>query len=222
MSTLIIIPAYNEEETIGKVIDAVKVQAPHILVVNDGSKDATAAIARSHGVMVKTHVLNRGLGAALCTGFTYAITQKFDCVITLDADGQHDPEDIPRLIEKLNEGHDVVIGSRMIRTEGMPTMRVIANKIANLVTSGGHITTDSQSGLRAIKVHALKKLQLTSTTPPGMEISSQIIEEVHRNKLTFAEIPIKPVYTDYSMAKGQSFLVGLQTWWRLLMMRIFK
>ena len=110
----------------------------------------------------------------------------------------------------------------MVETKGMPLMRIYANKIANLVTSGGHITTDSQSGLRAFKLDALNKLELSSTSPPGMEISSQIIEEIYTKKLRYAEIPIKPVYTDYSLSKGQSFLTGLKTWWRLFVLRLFK
>ncbi len=222
MDTLVIIPAYNEEQTIGGVIDAVKQHTSRIVVIDDGSHDNTTAIAQSKGVEVKNHVINRGLGAALCTGFAYAKKTSPTYVITLDADGQHNPDDIPRLIAKLNEGYEVVIGSRMVETKGMPLMRIYANKIANLVTSGGHITTDSQSGLRAFKLDALNKLELSSTSPPGMEISSQIIEEIYTKKLRYAEIPIKPVYTDYSLSKGQSFLTGLKTWWRLFVLRLFK
>ena len=222
MKTLVIIPAYNEQKTIGGVIDAVKQHTSRIIVVDDGSQDKTASIARTKGCTVKSHIINRGLGAALCTGFVYAKKIGATHVITLDADGQHNPADIPRLISKLNEGYDVVVGSRLIETKGMPLTRIYANKIANLITIGGHITTDSQSGLRAFKINALNKLKLISTTPPGMEISSQIIEEIYKNKLNFAEIPIKPVYTDYSLSKGQSFLTGLKTWWRLLVLRLFK
>ncbi len=219
MHTLVIIPAYNEAKTIGSVIDAVRAHTSHIVVINDGSSDDTARIARAKGCQVKSHVINRGLGAALRTGFAHALQTEAQYVVTLDADGQHDPDDIPRLTEFLQQGHDAVIGSRLINTDGMPATRIVANKFANAVTYGGHITTDSQSGLRAFKRDALKRMTLNSDR---MEISSEIIEEIYKNKLRFREIPIKPVYTEYSLAKGQSFTVGLQTWWRLFMIRIFK
>lgn len=222
MRACVIIPAYNEERTIGSVIDRVREHGYDPVIVNDGSRDATAAIAQKKGCRVCSHPINRGLGAALRTGFAFAINHAYDYVITLDADGQHDPADIARVIEQLNAGYEVVIGSRMTEIDDMPWSRVWGNRIANVVTIGGHITTDSQSGLRGMKVTALKKMTLHSSTPPGMEISSEIIEETFRHNLRYTEVPIKPIYTDYSLSKGQSFSVGLHTWARLLCVRMFK
>ncbi len=242
MSTaLIIIPAYNEATTIGGVLEALQLLRLHedntkelchsgadgsdnqttysILVIDDGSHDDTNAMAQQYDCVVLRHSINRGLGAALRTGFAYAQICSYDYIVTFDGDGQHSANDIPRIMAKLQEGYDVVIGSRMHTTHKMPLLRVIANKIGNLVTLGGHISTDSQSGLRGFKQTALAKLELCTDR---MEISSEIIEEVWRKKLKYGEISIEPIYTDYSLSKGQSFLVGLATWWRLILVRYLK
>ncbi len=220
MRTIVVIPAYNEEKTLGAVFNGVVPLANEIAVVNDGSTDSTETIARNHsGCVVLTHFINRGLGAAIRTGFEYAQNSGADFVITFDADGQHNPNDIPRLQEMLMQGLDVVIGSRMKGERGMPLHRRIANYIGNLVTQGGAVTTDSQSGLRAFRVSALKQFQLFGDR---MEISSEIISEIARLKLRYGEISIAPVYTPYSLSKGQNFFVGVVTLCRLVLRKLLK
>ncbi len=258
--TVAVIPAYNEEKTIGEILEKVKLFVNKIIVVNDGSKDKTAEMAGQCGVQVINHIINRGLGAALRTGFSAAARENADIIITLDADGQHNPEDIPKLIAPIkNNEADAVIGSRFIlekhnsrhsecseesrgsaatheinvgrriassaRSFGqypqddVPIFRRFANFAGNLTTFllFGIWVSDSQSGFRAFSQKALLKINLKSS---GMEVSSEIIKEIKRNHLRLKEIPIKPVYTKYSMSKGQNLLEGARTLFQLILRRL--
>ena len=143
-----------------------------------------------------------------------------DIFVTLDADGQHNPEDIPKFVEPIkNGGVDVVIGSRFLKNEKMPLSRKIANFLGNIITFlfFGIWVSDSQSGFRAFSREALQRLNLKSS---GMEISSEIIKEIKRNDLRLLEVPIKPIYTKYSMSKGQNFLEGVKTVFQLILRRL--
>ncbi|EHR79127.1 glycosyl transferase [Thermococcus litoralis DSM 5473] len=114
MKTLIIIPAYNEELTIGSVVALAK-KYGDVLVVDDGSKDRTSEIAQKAGAIVIRHEVNKGKGAALKTGFGYALANGYDVIVTIDADGQHNPDEIPLLLKPILEGEaDLVIGSRYL------------------------------------------------------------------------------------------------------------
>lgn len=219
MRIIAVIPAYNEEKTIAEVLANTRSFVDEIIVVNDGSNDRTAEIARAHSVRVVSHVINRGLGASIGTGFEMAKMLKADVVVTLDADGQHDPSEISILIKAIKTGADVVIGSRMISKSGMPWYRRVANTLGNLVTFFlfGAYVTDSQSGFRAFTVYAIKQIEIQTNR---MEISSELIAEAKRHKLTLVEVPIKAIYTDYSLSKGQSFAVGLKTLIKLVLRRI--
>jgi len=208
MKILVGIPAYNEETTIGNVIQNVprqidKIGRVDILVVDDGSKDKTAQIARTKGAKVLSHFLNRGLGGALKTIFAYADKHNYDMLITLDADNQHDPKDIKRFINcALKNKSDIIIGSRWIKENNAPKARWIVNRFANIITFllVGIYTSDSQSGFRLFNQEAIKNIQIKTD---GMEVSSEIFREIYKNKLKYKEIPIKAVYTKYSETKGQ-------------------
>jgi glycosyltransferase involved in cell wall biosynthesis len=215
-----IIPAYNEEKTIAEVLQKASGFVSAIIVVNDGSNDATANIAQTNGAIVISHAINRGLGAALGTGFEAAKIFNADVALTLDADGQHDPNEICRLVAAIENGADVVIGSRMMMgSAGMPFHRKIAQVIGNLVTFVlfGARVTDSQSGFRAFNRKALQHIEIRTNR---MEVSSEIIAEVKRNKLKLVEVPISAIYTNYSLAKGQSFVVGVRTMLKLILRRL--
>lgn len=217
---VVIIPAYNEEGTIAEVIVRSLPYADTVLVVDDGSTDATAAVAACAGAQVISHPLNRGLGAAIGTGMQAARNLGADVVMTLDADGQHLPEEIPRFVEALGHGADAVIGSRMLTFEGnMPFLRRVYQRIGNVVTFllFGKRVTDSQSGFRAFSARAADAMDLRTDR---MEVSSEIISEIHRCQLTYAEVPITAVYTDGSLRKGQSFSVGVKTVAKLLLHRL--
>jgi glycosyltransferase involved in cell wall biosynthesis len=223
---IVIVPAYNEEPKIGSTLRAVKEQLAalllsdidsEIIVVDDGSQDSTFQEARQVGVVVLRHAINLGLGAALGTGFQAALRRGATVVVTLDADGQHEPQDIPRIVAPVLDGTaDVVIGSRLLNPDGMPLDRRVINWGANLITwlLFGVWTTDSQSGLRAFSGRAIQEIDIKTNR---MEVSSEIIAEVGRLGLPFAEIPIRPIYTEYSRGKGQSNLNSLAIFAKLIM-----
>lgn len=220
MKVIALIPAYNEEPTIADVLTRTRPFVDGMIVVNDGSVDRTAQIARAHGATVVSHVINRGLGAAIGTGFAAAGRLHADVVVTLDADGQHDPSAIKTFVEAIEQGADVVIGSRMLTGfDGVPLHRRAAQIIGNIVTFVlfGAWVTDSQSGFRAFTRYALEKIQIRTNR---MEVSSELIAEAKRNQLKLVEVPIKAVYTEYSLSKGQSFFVGLKTVLKLVVRRL--
>lgn len=215
MKTVIVVPAYNEATTIAHVLTAMQ-SSYDVVVVDDGSTDGTGDVARAAGAIVLRHVINRGLGAALRTGFAFVAARPdlYDAVITLDADGQHNPSEIPVLLAELERGADVVIGTRK-RTD-MPAVRQGYTALGALITSGlfGGPLTDSQSGFRAFRT---KKLAEFSLTTSRMEISSEIIAEAHRIGAVIRQAPITVRYTEYSLSKGQGFSEGARTAWRLLL-----
>lgn len=220
MKIIAVIPAYNEAKTIGGVVKATLPFVDTVLVVNDGSNDETGSQAKEAGAVLVTHKVNRGLGATLGTGIAAALRCGADCIVTLDADGQHDPKEIAKLIFPIERGlADVVLGSRLLSGKGMPFHRRLANHLGNLITFlfFGLFVTDSQSGFRAFSRSAARVIEIRSNR---MEVSSEIVAEIHRKQLRVAEVPIRAIYTDYSLSKGQSFRVGLKTLYKLLLRRI--
>lgn len=206
----VIIPAFNEERAVGKVIDSMSrtlasrnIKAT-IVVVNDGSRDATSQIAQKHNAVVINHILNTGAGGATATGLRYAEKYHFTIAATMDADGQHLPEDVIRGIEQCQQNHiDLLIGSRLIDSQGMSRVKVIGNKGLSLITQilFGIKSTDSQSGLRIFSRRSLEELRWKTS---GYEFCSEMLWRAHQLHLTIDEYPINAVYTDYSKSKGQS------------------
>lgn len=216
MKTAAIIPAFNEEKTIGAVLAKVKGQVDQIIVVDDGSKDKTYQIAKAEGVLVYRHSVNRGLGGALGTGIKAALSNNADIIVTLDADGQHEPAEIKSLMEPIMAGEsDVVIGSRFLTRQPMPLSRRLGNKFFNFIMLMlfGIKTTDSQSGMRAFSKKAAEKIELYTN---GMEVSSEILKETKCKRLKMREVPIKSIYTDYSLSKGQNPILGIKTFIKFL------
>ncbi len=218
----VVVPAYNEEETIGIVINNLREKGlKNIIVVNDGSSDRTEETARNMGVEVYSHVINTGLGGALDTGISAALLKGADIIVTCDADGQHDAEDVKRVAESIAKNNaDVIIGSR-IRSEGMPIIRKIGNYGLNFITYllFGIYVADTQSGLRAFSKKAAEKIEIKMS---GMEVSSEIIKEIGRHKLEVKEVPIKAIYTDYSFKKGQKNLNAFRIIYKLIMGKFIK
>jgi UDP-N-acetylglucosamine---dolichyl-phosphate N-acetylglucosaminyltransferase len=200
----IVLPAYQEEKAIGRVLESLKKEGyQNLVVVDDGSSDRTWKVAEGYGASVYRHAINRGLGGALGTGIAVALDEGSDIIVTFDSDGQHNPKDIKRLVQPIIKGEaDVVIGSRLIKPKGMPVIRRIGNFGLNVITYllFGVWTTDSQSGLRAFSRDAAAKLTIKTNR---MEVSSEIIKEIGKNHLRLNEVPIKPIYTDYSIRHGQ-------------------
>ena len=220
MNLTVIIPAYNEEKHIGEVVQGVKKYTENIIVIDDGSEDRTSEIAQKRGAKVYRHFINRGLGGALGTGIKAALLAGADVMITLDADGQHDPEEIPHLLKPIIEGKaDVVIGSRFLKTQKMPLFRRMGNYFFNFITLFlfGVKTTDSQSGMRVFNKKAAENLEIYTN---GMEVSSEILKEIQTHQLKLTEVPIKSIYTAYSLSKGQGFIPGLKTLIKLFILKL--
>ena len=216
MKDWIVMPAYNEELSVGKVLDALKREGwRKIIVVDDGSRDRTAEIARSKGALVVSHEKNMGLGAALRSGLTRARKLGADCVVTFDADGQHDPNAVESLSKALKNA-DLVIGVR--RHLGIPLHKRVGNFSLNLITclfSG--VFTDSQSGSRAFSKRALKLIRIRSNR---YEVSSEIIIQAKKRGLRLQEAPVKCFYTKYSKARGTTIASGIRIFWRLILQKI--
>lgn len=216
----IIIPAFNEAKVICDVISEVKNAGyENIVVVDDGSKDQTFFNAQKMSeVRALRHRVNRGKGAATKTGIEAAKILGADIIVTLDGDGQHDPEDIKNLIEPILKNEvDVVLGTRLKNSKGMPWHKIIANKIGNLITwlIFGLLVTDSQSGFRAYSRHAAN---LINTKGDRYEYESEVLREIYFHKLKYKEVPIKVRYTDYSMGKEnkQNLINGLKTFYKIV------
>ncbi len=216
----VVVPAYNEERTIAGVITNLRAAGlVNILVVDDGSHDATVREASDAGARVVRHVINRGLGGALGTGLAAALVLGAEAVVTADADGQHDPRDAAAVLAPAIAGRaDFVVGSRLLDRSEMPWFRRGANLIANALTFAifGKWSSDSQSGLRAFSRSALERLQVRTS---GFEVSSELIGEAGRLGLRYAEVSIRAIYTDYSLSKGQSFGNGIRTLGHLILRR---
>lgn len=229
-SVWIVIPAYNEGKTLAGVLESLKKAGyDNTFVVDDGSRDNTFEVAKKHAAIAVTHRLNRGLGGALGTGIQGALRMGAEYIITFDADGQHNPKDIQKVLSPLRRREaDAVIGSRLMSSAmpsdpsvGMPFKRRLANRIGNFVTFAlfGVWTSDSQSGLRGFNRKGAEAIQIRTNR---MEVSSEIIREIAVTGLRFKEVPIQAIYTDYSLSKGQSFFVGIKTFAKLLMHRLIK
>lgn len=213
----VVIPAYNE----GKVIEGVVRDAKKklkisghtidIVVVNDGSKDDTSLKAAAGGAVVINHILNSGAGGATATGLSYANQNGYDMAATMDADGQHKPEDIVRGIKELKaQGADLLIGSRLVDVskKDMSPLKRIGNWGLSLITMllFGVYTSDSQSGMRIYSRKALEQLRWKTS---GYEFCSEMIWRANQIGLAIGEYPITVIYTDYSKAKGQNNWNGI-------------
>ncbi|HRY82192.1 MAG TPA: glycosyltransferase family 2 protein [Candidatus Moranbacteria bacterium] len=216
----IVIPALNEEKIIQEVIGDIKKSGyENIIVIDDGSTDNTFSKAQEIlGNSVFRHRLNRGKGAATKTGIEAAKILDADIIVTMDGDGQHDPTDISKLTKPIEfDKFDVVLGTRLLNSKGMPYHKILANKIGNFFTwyFYGLWVTDSQSGFRAYSRHAVKVI---NTRSDRYEYDSEVIREIKKYKLKYKEIPITVRYTEYSMGKvqKQSFLNGLKTLYKMI------
>lgn len=190
MAVLAIIPAYQEAETIGPVVEGTREHVDEVVVVDDGSTDGTAAIARKRGAMVIEHVFNTGVGGAVRTGYQYAIRNDYEYVVQIDADGQHDPASIPTLLGAADDA-DIVIGSRYLNEsiEDYPLVRRLGISFFTSVVNrlGGIDVTDVTSGFRVYDVSALESLQQHSDRHWAVE---QTLEAAKRD-LRIVEVSVE-------------------------------
>jgi glycosyltransferase involved in cell wall biosynthesis len=204
----VVIPLYNEASVIAEVIAGLRESFAHIVCVDDGSTDGSAAIAEEAGARVLRHPLNLGQGAALQTGVSYAREQP-SCryIVTFDADGQHRVVDAVAMVELArSDDAAIVFGSRFLDDRTNPgALKKFVLKTAVVVTNWttGLRLTDAHNGLRVIRVDAARGIHLQQDR---MAHASEIVLQLRRTGLPWREFPVEVLYTDYSKAKGQSLL----------------
>jgi polyprenyl-phospho-N-acetylgalactosaminyl synthase len=207
--TWVVIAAYNEAAMIGRVVTGVIADGWKVAVVDDGSRDETAANAAAAGAVVLRHVVNLGQGAALQTGIEYVLGRGAERVVTFDADGQHRVEDLPALVAALDEA-DVALGSRHLGgTEGASAGRRMFLRAATTVsnTMSGVSLTDAHCGFRAFRASIAPKLRMQQQR---MAHASELLGLIARSGARIVEVPVTIRYTDYSKRKGQSPLQAIR------------
>ena len=214
MSITAIIPAFNEEVSIGSIVLKTKNYADHVIVVDDGSIDDTAEIAKSAGAEVIRHSRNRGKGKALKTGFDEAKKNGTKIIVTIDADGQHDPSEIPKVVGPiLAREADMVIGSRYLNGNNIPLYRRIGQRVLDHATnlnSGSNII-DTQSGFRAFDIGIVQNFLFGQN---GFSIESEMLAEAANARLKIKEVDIGVRYdvdcsTENPLVHGMKVLINI-------------
>jgi glycosyltransferase involved in cell wall biosynthesis len=188
-----LIPALNEENTIGRVVAEVRPHVQEVLVVDDGSTDTTSARAREAGGRVIRHEGNRGKGRAVRTGVSAILGESFTHVLLLDGDFQHSPADVPKLLAAARSGSDFVIGERPFDRDAMPRARYYSNTIGSAILSRfiGASVADSQSGFRLIATDLLRRVTLTAR---GYEVETEMLIKLARAGARIARVPVRLSY----------------------------
>jgi polyprenyl-phospho-N-acetylgalactosaminyl synthase len=223
-SVFIIIPAFNEHGMIRKVLDELLSFHYNIVVVDDGSSPPLDALVHNMPIFLLRHKVNLGQGAAIQTGIEYAIEKHAGYVITFDADGQHQANDIPALLNPLqNQVADIVTGSRFLEgsSHNMPADRKVLIQLArvfNFLFTGLWLT-DAHNGLRAMTAKAAMSIQLKEN---GMAHATELLSVIRKARLRHLEVPVHIRYTSYSTAKGQTVWSGFRVFFDILLNKIFK
>jgi len=206
---IVAMPAFNEEKYLGSIVLQVRKHAAKVIVVDDGSTDRTAGIAELAGAAVIHHGSNRGYGSAIQSIFRAAREEDPDVLVILDADAQHDPEEIPLLVRAVQGGADVVIGSREGQRESIPGYRRFGQRVLSRMTAiaSRKKLADTESGFRAYSRKAVHALKLRET---GMAVSSEIVSAAASQGLKITEVPITVTYSrDSSTLNPVSHGIGV-------------
>ncbi|MBI1935329.1 glycosyltransferase family 2 protein [Candidatus Woesearchaeota archaeon] len=211
----VVIPAYNEERSISGIIRKARKHVLNIIVVDDGSKDKTRNVSEKAGAIVLTHIVNLGKGAALKTGCDFAVKNGAKHIIALDADAQHNPDDTPRFIEKLDK-YDVILGYRK-PSKKMPLVLHFGNWfISRIVEILYNVKLqDTQCGFRAFSSEAYRKIRWNAS---DYSMESEMIARAGKQRLKYVQIPIRTIYSD--KYKGTTVIDGIKIvlnmlWWKL-------
>ncbi len=210
----VVMPSLNEQDSISAVMEKARKYADTIIVVDDGSIDRTAEVASEMGAIIVKHEQNMGLGASLRDGFAKALELKADIIFSIDSDGQHEPEEMPKFIEKINNGYGFVLGERDL--EKYPFVKKIGNLFLNLITNVISATTirDTESGFRCFSRDALEKVY-PYLKADRYEIAAEIIFAVGLYNIRYANVKItSPVYV-----KGVTIRHGIRNFLYMLRRR---
>lgn len=201
-----LICAYNEQRNIARVIIGSRKYINDIIVVDDGSRDRTAIIALEAGAKLLQHRKNLGKGSALKTGFDYFFSNDFDAIVTLDADGQHLPEDIPRLVDKLREGYDAVIAKRDFRSKNVPFTRKVGNLFDSYILSKILAVDiyDAQNGFRAFKRGCLLGLY-NSIKDNGFPYEAELVAKMIKKNISIGWVDVAATYSKELESKIKPF-----------------
>ncbi len=189
-----LVPAYNEERKIKDVIRKRKAQRVDIVVIDDGSSDLTAQIAEEDAMIVIKNGQNLGLGHSLRKGFRYALENNYELIVTLDADGQHDPDELFRFLDKIyRSGSDIVAGNRMDSPRGMPLHRWATNHVFSIIISAvsGQDINDALCGYRVFKRTVFEKISLTGEK---YDIIPEILIKASKKGFIIDSVNIRSIY----------------------------
>ncbi len=189
-----IIPAFNAESSIGEVIDRTKEYLRRVIVVNDGSTDRTGEVAHSRSIEVISIPSNRGKGYALRLGFSHALSNGCSSILTLDADGQHDPADIPIFLQAHEEDSQaILVGSRMAQAGRFPRQRYYSNRAAAFFISKalGQYLEDTQCGFRLYPAEAIRPIELTTS---HFQTETEILLRAAHRGVRISSVPVKNIY----------------------------
>ena len=217
MNNFVIVPAYNEGDQIREVIKEVKKYSNKIIVVDDGSYDNTAKVAEEQKVVVLKHKVNLGKGAALRSGCDYALQLGADKLVVIDADGQHQPKQIPTFLKALNN-NDIIFGYRK-RSKSMPAVLRFGNDFINNTLKAllGVRVYDSQCGYRSFTANAYRKVRWRAT---DYYMETEMVIKAAKHKLEYAQIPIENIYAD--KYKGTTILDGVKIVTKMISQGLFK
>ncbi len=196
-----LVPALDAADTIAQVVNGAREHVERVVVVDDGSADETAAEAEKAGALVIRHDRNLGKGEALKTGFKHAQAEDFEAVVTLDADTQHDPAEIPSLIKAFDAGADIVIGARLADKEKIPRARYYTNLVGVACISwrAGCRIEDTQSGFRVYRISAVRDIRLYTHR---FDTETEILIKAGRRGKRIVTVPVKTIYTDEIISKS--------------------
>jgi glycosyltransferase involved in cell wall biosynthesis len=197
MKVCVLIPSYNEARTIGRIVEKIKKMGIDVIVVDDGSTDATEKIASENGAIVIRHMKNVGKGASLKEGFEFILkTTDFEGIIIMDGDGQHEPDDIRKFISRAGDyDDDIIVGNRMMRAEGMPFVRRATNRFMSRLLSRlcRQDIPDTQCGFKFIRRKILEEIKLDSN---NYDFDSELLIRAARRHFKIASVPIRTIYGD--------------------------
>ncbi|MBF0593780.1 MAG: glycosyltransferase family 2 protein [Candidatus Omnitrophica bacterium] len=196
MKICLLIPAYNEAQALGSLVKDVRSRGFDVLVVDDGSKDSSAEIAREAGAMVLVNASNHGKGYSLQRGFDYILGRDYEALITIDGDGQHATDDLQKFVALFERDRpDIICGNRMRNPKGMPGVRFVTNKIMSGLISlvCRQKIYDTQCGYRLIRTEVLRNIQVSST---AFEIESEVIIKASKKGYRIVSVPIQTIYSN--------------------------